>query len=100
MQVQTALLAEDQVLDALGAEGAGPTAQAVDLVTLGNEQFRQIRTVLTGDTGDQRAPLHEASLPLCPHNARPASCRPYGQGKEATEEGEVSRLAAAAKCHF
>ncbi len=52
-----------QMVDALGSEGRMPAAQAVHLVTLGQEQFGQVRTVLPGDSGDESTfAEHIASL--------------------------------------
>jgi hypothetical protein len=58
VQVQLRLLAEDQVLDPLRAEGAGATTQAVHFVALREQQLREVGTVLTRDTRDQGTPLH------------------------------------------
>ena len=58
MQVQLGLVAKDQVLDPLGAEGTGATPQAVHLVALREQQLRKVGTILTRDTRDQGTPLH------------------------------------------
>ena len=58
VQMQLRLLAKDQVLDSLRAEGAGATTQAMHLVALREQQLREVGTVLTRDTRDQGTPLH------------------------------------------
>ena len=45
------------VVDAIGVEGAGAADDPVDLVALGQEQFREVRAVLPGDARDECA-LH------------------------------------------
>ena len=45
------------VVDATGVEGGGTTDDAVNLVTFLEEQLGQVRTVLTGYAGHERA-LH------------------------------------------
>jgi len=42
-----------QMIDAVRIEGAGPTDQPVDLITLAEEKFGQIRSVLAGYAGDE-----------------------------------------------
>jgi len=42
-----------KMIDAVRIEGAGPTDQPVDLITLGEEEFGQIRSVLAGYAGDE-----------------------------------------------
>ncbi|MPN47678.1 hypothetical protein SDC9_195282 [bioreactor metagenome] len=42
-----------EVIDALGVEGGGTTLDAMDLVALFQQKFRQIGAVLTGDSRDQ-----------------------------------------------
>jgi hypothetical protein len=43
-----------EVVDARRVERGGTADQAMHLVTLGQQQFGQVGTVLPGDTGDQR----------------------------------------------
>ena len=54
-------------IQALGVEGGGSPHDAMDLIPLGQQQFRQERPVLPGDTGNQRF-LH-VSLSVYPNGA-------------------------------
>ena len=51
-----------QVRDALEVLGAGAAHHADDLVALLEQQLGQIRAVLAGDAGDQRARCHASPL--------------------------------------
>lgn len=44
-----------EVIDASRVEGRCASNQAMDLVSVSEKQFCEIRAVLTGDTGDERA---------------------------------------------
>ena len=46
-------LIQVQVLDAARIEAAAAAKYAVNLIALLNQEFREERAVLTGDTGDQ-----------------------------------------------
>lgn len=41
-----------EVVDPVRVEGAGPADQPVDLIALGKEKFRKVRSVLASDAGD------------------------------------------------
>jgi len=43
-----------EVVDALGVERRGAALQAVDFVTFGKQEFRQVGAILAGNSGDQR----------------------------------------------
>jgi hypothetical protein len=47
------------MFEARSVKGAGAADDAVNFVTLGQKQFRQVRTVLTRDAGDKRAFGHK-----------------------------------------
>jgi hypothetical protein len=47
-----------KMIDAGSIQGAGPANDAVNFVTLLQQQICEIGTILTGDAGDQRF-LHE-----------------------------------------
>src|SRR4029079_15307784 len=51
----------EQVLDAPEVGGAGAAHQAVDLVALLEEQFREIRAVLAGNPGNQCPSVHNCA---------------------------------------
>jgi len=42
-----------QRINAIGVERRGPALDAMDLIALGEQEFCQLSTVLTGDAGDQ-----------------------------------------------
>ena len=48
----------EQMVDAVGVEQRRPALDPVDLVTFREQQLSEIRAVLTGNTGDERAPGH------------------------------------------
>jgi hypothetical protein len=52
------------VVDPLRIERGGATLDAVNFVPFFQQQFRQVRAVLTRDTGDERAFLFHSSIPL------------------------------------
>lgn len=56
-----------EVIDPRCVEGRGSTNQPVDLVSLVQQQFGEIRAVLSGDSGNERS-LHwiPASVAACP----------------------------------
>jgi hypothetical protein len=90
---------EVQVIDPLGAERRGAADHPVDLIVLGQQQLGQVRTVLPGDTGDQRnaASVHHSPNPEPPHGGvgrritRGALGRRERLGMEATADAVVSR---------
>jgi len=41
-----------EMVDALGIERRGAAFQTVDLISLGQQELRQVRTVLAGNPGD------------------------------------------------
>jgi hypothetical protein len=47
-----------EVIDSLGGEVTGPADDAVHLISLLEEQLRQIRAVLPGDSGDECGFVH------------------------------------------
>jgi len=57
--VQRELVAD--VVDAPGVERAGAADEAVDLVSLLEEQLREVAAVLAGDSGDQSLRRQRAS---------------------------------------
>jgi hypothetical protein len=44
-----------QMVDALGVKRGSAAFQAVNFITFGEKEFRQVRSVLSGNPGDQRA---------------------------------------------
>jgi hypothetical protein len=44
-----------EMVDALGVKRGSAAFQAVNFITFREEEFRQVRSVLSGDPGDQRA---------------------------------------------
>src|SRR5205807_424873 len=51
-------------IEPFGVERAGAADDPVDLVALGQQQLGQVRAVLAGDAGDERA-LHDGSFACC-----------------------------------
>jgi hypothetical protein len=49
-----------EMVDATGREAARAPDEAVDLLSLAEQQLREIGAVLTGDTGDERSAAHAA----------------------------------------
>ena len=47
-----------KMLDAISVERAGAADDAVHLVAFAQQQFREIRSILSGDAGDQRFATH------------------------------------------
>jgi hypothetical protein len=45
----------EEMVDAVGVEGAGAADQPVHLVSLAEQKFRQIGSVLTSNTRDERS---------------------------------------------
>jgi hypothetical protein len=43
-----------EVVDTLGIERRGAAFQTMDFVTFGKQEFRQVGTILSGNSGDQR----------------------------------------------
>ena len=62
------------VVDTLGIEGRGSTLDAVDLITLAQQQLREKRPVLAGHPGNQRHTVHHTP-PYAWRGSR--STRPY-----------------------
>jgi hypothetical protein len=48
-----------KMVDPSGVEGRGAADDAVDFISFGKQQFRQVRAVLAGDAGDERLFVHE-----------------------------------------
>ena len=80
------VLVEVEVVDAVGVEGAGAALDAVDLVALGEQELGEVRAVLAGDAGDQRA-FHRCSASIVFHD-QIERLAPVGQ-REAEGLGEL-----------
>jgi hypothetical protein len=57
------------VVDAPGVERAAPPYETVDLVSLLQEELREIAAVLAGDSGDERLSHGHGDLPAPPRAA-------------------------------
>ena len=67
-----------EVVDPFRVEGAGPADEAVDLIALAEQEFRQVGAVLAGDAGNQCF-LHDKTS-LKPVRIRPLWVRPVVMG--------------------
>src|SRR5882757_1435760 len=73
-----------QMVNSIRIEGGGPPLHAMNAVPLGKQQFRQISTVLSGNSGNQRrlgqiilhAGKHKALLGLVSRKSATAVSRP------------------------
>jgi hypothetical protein len=65
------VLVAAQMLDARAQEITGPPDNSMNRVPLFEEQFRQVRPILTGDAGDKRSlwtSIHQKGFRLAPIN--------------------------------
>ena len=73
-----------KVIDPARVEGRGPANHAVNFVAFGEQELGEIRTVLSGDTGDESF-LHEARERERANEGRQARSRREPSGRGNTE---------------